>query len=77
MAVFTSITREQLAAWLQQRPVGGLLDFQGIASGIENSNFFVETERGHWVLTLFERLTAEQLPFYLDLMRHLAARGVP
>jgi homoserine kinase type II len=77
MAVFTSVTREQLEGWLVRYPVGALRDYRGIAEGIENSNFFVDTERGRWVLTLFERLAPERLPFHLDLMRHLAARDVP
>jgi len=77
MAVFTSITRAQLESWLANLPVGALQNFRGIAAGIENSNFFVTTDEGHWVLTLFERLYPEQLPFYLELMQHLAARGIP
>jgi homoserine kinase type II len=77
MAVFTSVTREQLEPWLARRPVGGLRAFHGIAEGIENSNFLVDTDGGRWVLTLLERLPVERLGFHLDLMRHLAARGVP
>jgi homoserine kinase type II len=77
MAVFTSVSRTQLDAWLAAYPVGALASYQGIAEGIENSNFFVDTERGRWVLTLFERLPPDRLPFHLDLMRHLAAHGVP
>jgi len=77
MAVFTPVTREQLEQWLGHYDLGRLRAFEGIASGIENSNFFVDTERGRYVLTLFERLRADQLPFYLGLMHHLAARGIP
>ena len=77
MAVFTAVTRAQLEAWLARYPVGGLRAFRGIAEGIENSNFLVDTDAGHWVLTVLERLAPERLPFHLDLMRHLAARGVP
>jgi len=76
MAVFTPITRVQLEGWLSRYPVGALDGFTGIPAGIENTNYFVDTADGHWVLTLFERLSAQQLPFYLDLMRHLAARGI-
>jgi homoserine kinase type II len=76
MAVFTPVTREQLERWLSRYPVGALQDFAGIPAGIENTNYFVDTAGGRWVLTLFERLSAQQLPFYLDLMRHLAARGI-
>ncbi len=57
--------------------LGDVLAFRGIPSGIENSNFFLTTTRGEYVLTIFEKLTAQQLPFYLDLMRHLAGHGVP
>jgi homoserine kinase type II len=76
MAVFTPVPRAQLDAWLARYPVGALRDVQGIADGIENTNYFVDTDGGRWVLTLFERLPASRLPFYLDLMRHLAARGI-
>jgi len=76
MAVFTPVTRVQLEGWLSRYPVGSLDGFAGISAGIENTNYFVDTAGGRWVLTLFERLSAQQLPFYLDLMRHLAARGI-
>jgi homoserine kinase type II len=52
-------------------------ELRGIQGGIENTNYFLTTERGEYVLTLFERLTFEQLPFYLHLMKHLARRGIP
>jgi homoserine kinase type II len=77
MAVFTTVTAPQLADWLQDYELGEAVDFRGIASGIENSNFFLTTTRGDYVLTIFENLTAAQLPFYLELMRHLAAHAVP
>ena len=76
MAVFTPIEQQQLAHWLGDFDLGRLLSFEGIASGIENSNFFVDTTAGRFVLTLFERLSADQLPYYIDLMSHLAAHGV-
>ena len=56
---------------------GELLSMAGIPAGIENTNYFVTTDRGEWVLTLFERLAPEQLPYYLGLMQHLAQRGLP
>jgi len=77
MAVFTSVTLDDLSQWIKQFPLGQALALQGIASGIENSNFFLTTERGEFVLTIFENLSFEQLPFYVQLMRHLAERGVP
>lgn len=76
MAVFTSVTLEDLAPWMSQFPLGKALAIRGIASGIENSNFFIDTEKGEYVLTIFENLDFDQLPFYLKLMRHLADRGV-
>src|SRR4051812_3040534 len=77
MAVFTAVTLDDLTQWIKQFPLGKALTLEGIASGIENSNFFLTTERGEYVLTIFENLGFEQLPFYLQLMRHLAERGVP
>ena len=76
MAVFTPVTLEDLANWMPQFPLGKALSIRGIASGIENSNFFIGTEQGEYVLTIFENLNFEQLPFYLKLMRHLADHGV-
>jgi homoserine kinase type II len=77
MSVYTSVSPEQLTAWLQQYPLGKLLDLKGIASGITNTNYFVTTESGRYVLTLFERNSAEELPYFLDLMAHLADHGIP
>lgn len=76
MAVFTSVSLDDLSSWITQFPLGKALAIKGISSGIENSNFFITTERGEYVLTLFENLNFEQLPFYLNLMRHLAERGI-
>ena len=77
MAVFTEVRPDEAAELLTKLNLGTLQSMQGINSGIENTNYFVSTERGDYVLTLFERLSFEQLPFYLNLMRHLAARGIP
>jgi homoserine kinase type II len=77
MAVFTEVSVDEARDFVARLDVGTLTGFRGIQAGIENSNFFVDTDRGHWVLTVFERLTFEQLPFYLYLMRHLAERGIP
>jgi len=77
MSVFTTVTSDQLKPWLAAYPLGELLELQGIASGITNTNYFVTTETGRYVLTLFEEHTAEELPYFLDLMAYLAERGVP
>lgn len=76
MAVFTAVSLDELGPWLEQFPLGQARAIRGIASGIENSNFFIDTDAGAYVLTIFEVLQFEQLPFYLQLMRHLAERGV-
>jgi len=77
MAVFTDLSRAEADALLQSYRLGGLRDLEGITSGIENSNFFLTTDAGRYVLTVFERLDAQQLPFYLGLMHHLARKGLP
>jgi len=77
MAVFTEVTAAQATDLLTRLNLGALTALKGCASGIENTNYFVSSERGDYVLTLFERLTAEQLPFYLQLMKHLAQHGIP
>ncbi len=77
MAVFTEVSSPQAQGLLQHLSLGTLQSIQGCASGIENTNYFVSTPQGDYVLTLFERLSAEQLPFYLELMRHLALKGIP
>jgi homoserine kinase type II len=77
MAVFTAVSLDDLTQWIKQFPLGRALALEGISSGIDNSNFFLTTERGEYVLTIFENLSFEQLPFYVQLMRHLAGRGIP
>ncbi|MEI2417546.1 homoserine kinase [Orrella sp. JC864] len=77
MAVFTPVSDQDVSTLLQDYDLGSLVALRGITAGIENSNFFLDTTRGSFVLTVFEVLTAEQLPFYIDLMHHLAERGMP
>jgi len=76
MAVFTPVALDDLTGWLDQFSIGKPIALRGIASGIENTNYFLTTEAGEFVLTIFEKLSFEQLPFYLELMRHLAERDV-
>lgn len=81
MAVFTEVPQATAAALLHTLDLGELTELKGIMGGIENTNYFVTSQRDdqtlEHVLTLFERLGFEQLPFYLHLMKHLAARGIP
>ena len=75
MSVYTPVSAEDLDAWLARYAVGALVELRPIATGIENTNYFVTTEGGRFVLTLYERLPAEDLPFYLNFMAHLARSG--
>lgn len=77
MAVFTEVSFDEASDLLQTLNLGQLQELRGIQSGIENTNYFATTDQGDYVLTLFERLSAEQLPFYLRLMKHLALKGIP
>jgi homoserine kinase type II len=77
VAVYTDVAAEELAAFLADYDIGELLAYKGIAEGVENSNFLVHTSRGYFILTLYEkRVAAEDVPFFLALMEHLAARGI-
>lgn len=81
MAVFTAVSLDDLHQWIKQFPLGQAVGLEGISSGIDNSNFFLNTahgpQSGQYVLTIFENLRFDQLPFYVKLMAHLAARGIP
>jgi len=77
MAVFTQVSESQAQELLTHLQLGDLLELKGIQGGIENTNYFLTSSVGAYVLTLFERLTHQQLPFYLHLMKHLAHHGIP
>jgi homoserine kinase type II len=77
MAVFTEVSFDDAAALIGRLGIGELTALKGIAAGIENTNYFADTAQDRYVLTVFERLSFEQLPFYLHLMKHLATHGVP
>jgi homoserine kinase type II len=77
MAVFTEVSFDEAAAFLRTLDLGHLRALVACTGGIENTNYFVATDAGPYVLTLFERLAVDELPFYLHLMRHLAGRGLP
>src|SRR3990170_2232588 len=77
MAVYTDVAAEELTAFLAGYDIGELLSYKGIAEGVENSNFLVHTSQGYFILTLYEkRVHPEDLPFFLHLLEHLAARGL-
>lgn len=77
MSVFTSVNSSELEQWLARYSIGAVLALEPIPVGVENSNYFLSADEGQFVLTLYERMPGEDLPFYLNLMAHLAARGVP
>jgi homoserine kinase type II len=78
MAVYTDISDEELAAFLGAFDLGVPLAFKGIAEGVSNSNFLLETDRGRFILTVYEaRTKVDELPFFLELLRWLAGRGYP
>lgn len=77
MAVFTEVSEDEASELVRALQLGQLRELRGIQGGIENTNYFLTTDQGEYVLTVFERLTSGQLPFYLHLMKHLAQRGIP
>ena len=76
MAVYTNVGFDEADALFRRLGLGALNDLQGIRSGIENTNYYAQTPQGLWVLTLFERLSFDELPYYLQLMQHLAQHGI-
>ena len=77
MSVYTTVTEPQLQNFLQSYDLGELAEFEGITDGIENTNYFVTTDHGEYVLTLFEILTMEELPFFVELMAFLNEHNIP
>ena len=77
MAVYTEVTFDEAAELFAGVALGPLQALAPCAGGIENTNYFADAASGRYVLTLFERLSADELPFYLALMKHLAERGLP
>jgi len=77
MAVYTDVAADELAEFLSRYDIGELLSYKGIAEGVENSNFLLHTSSGYFILTLYEKRVAKcDLPFFLELMTHLASRGI-
>ena len=77
MAVYTDVSDDELARFLADHDLGRAVSFKGIAEGVENSNYLLDTERGRYILTLYEKRTRpEDLPFFLSLMEHVAGKGV-
>ena len=77
MSVYTPITRSQLEFFFDRYTLGTVTRFEGITDGIDNSNYFVSTTQGHFVLTLFETLTLDELPSFIKLLFHLASYNIP
>ncbi len=77
MSVYTTVENSQLTEFLKRYDIGELVDYQGISAGIENTNYFVDTTAGRYVLTLFESLAFDSIPYFLDLTAFLAEHDVP
>jgi homoserine kinase type II len=77
VAVYTEVTDEELSAFIATYDIGNVLSFKGIAEGVENTNYFLHTSAGSYIVTLYEKRVREaDLPFFLGLMEHLAGRGL-
>ena len=77
MSVFTTLTLDDVRTWLRDFAIGEVIELRGIAAGITNTNYFVITQNSRYVLTLFEKNSLAELPYFVDLMTHLAAHHVP
>ena len=77
MSVYTNIEQPELEVFLKNYSLGELVSYQGINAGIENTNYFVTTENGEFVLTIFEEVGFDTLPYYLNFMAHLSDHGMP
>ena len=76
MSVYTELSRSDFESILSGYELGALHSFEGIAAGIENSNFFIDTDSGRYVLTIFERMADDELPYFMRLMKHLSHHGL-
>ncbi len=77
MAVYTEVSQEDLAIFLGQYDIGRALSYKGIAEGVENSNYLLQTDKGRYILTLYEkRVEVKDLPFFLGFMDHLAQKNL-
>ena len=77
MSVYTNVSSAELKRFLTRYRCGALVAFEGIGEGIENTNYFVDTRHGSYVLTIFEWLAHDELPYFLELMAHVADAGLP
>ena len=77
MSVYTTVSASELEAFLSRYPVGALRHFEGISEGIENTNYFVDTEAGRYVLTIFEQHRFDELPYFLNIMAFMAEHDIP
>ena len=78
MAVYTEVSDEEVIDFVAEYDIGEVVALKGIAEGVENSNFLLQTTSGSYILTLYEkRVRAEDLPFFLSLMGHLQSKGIP
>ena len=77
MAVYTEVPDDELASFISDYHIGELISCKGIAEGVENSNYLLQTDAGRYILTLYEkRVNEADLPFFLALMTHLVEQGI-